>query len=317
VKSNHLSKAVGKVIASIKDESERNVSGTLLEIENNYTLDWTTEGQTITYEEAELVEPMNEKEDIFPKLFDWDVWTQIYNMSSNSIDNEMALSAIRSIQLQTYRLEDDSKLTLLVSKGSSSDEKRTRLHTGVTNFDIIKNIGNDIISGNHVTDSRVLVALNLKAESALAQQIEEISIKTSALVTLMSKNKLSLSKIFQLTNGDQRFESLSETASRALEIENQSLAKRAFQLCENIKTDIKLRLLDSRKIKYMNLISEEANMELYASEVKDYFERGRIRKELDLNSKVQSIKEGLNSMHRVSSIGLSLLRYDDKIVFFN
>ena len=317
VGSTFLSESVDKEIASIKKESKINATNSFLEIKKNLTLGLTTEEKVITHDEIELVEAMNEKVDIFPKLYDWDVWTNIYNVSKNSIDDEVALSTIRLIQLQTYRLEDDSKLTLLVSKDSSSDEKRTRMHTGVTNFDIIKSIGHDVSCGNHATDSRSLVALNLKAESALARQIEDISSKTNATEALMRKNKVSVSKIFQLINGDQRFESLSETASRTLVHENQALAKRTIQLCENIKNDIKVRLLDLRKMKYMKLIGEEANMELYVNEVKDNFERGRISNELNLNSNLQSIKEGLTSMHKVSSIGLSLFRYDGKEVFFH
>ena len=285
-----------------------NTTSSLIEIEKRLRSNKTSSNQIVTNEEVDLVEPANKKDDLFTKLFDWSVWNGVYNMTNISIDDQTALSTVQSTQLKTYRLEEDSKQTLLVSKGSSSDEKRTRMHTGPTNFDAMKIIGHDIIIGNHVFDSRALLGLNLLAITSLAEQVDTVSFDMNTLLSLMSINKSKVTKINQLVKGRQRFESLSEMAAKMLSVENRLLSKRLVRLCEKVKADIKFNLLGVRQMKYLNLIDEDAKGIRYASEVKESNERTRIRDNSELDSNIQSIQEGLTSMNKVLSLGLSHLR---------
>ena len=285
-----------------------NTTSNLIEIEKRFSSNTTSSNQIITDEEADLVEAANKKDELFPKLFDWSVWNGVYNVTDISIDEKIALSTVQSIQIQTYRYEADSKQTLLVSKGSSSDEKRTRMHTGPTNFDVMRTIGHDLIVGNHVFDSRNLLGLNLLAISALAERVDTVSSNMKTLLSLMSMNKSKVTKIYHKINRSQRFESLSQMVAKTLSIESRLLSKKVLQLCDTVKADIKFHLLEARKIKNLNLMDDEAKKVLYANEVKESNERTRIRDNLQLDSNIKSIQEGLTSMNKISSLGLSHLR---------
>lgn len=203
-----------------------------------------------------------------------------------AIHPSTALETIISIPLKTYKLMDDKRRDLGVTKG----ERRTRYHVGV----IERGYDDESI------EPSAIFSYNIGAVSHLASSLERISSKlTISLSFLKSQAKLK-DKVLTLKNqaalkGDYSFKSPSQLASDVASFETEAALLRILRHSQSIAASIRLNLIRSRLLSQLkshtrkSIYSERSGAvesasllesEIYADNAGSYLDRFLIYSEM-------------------------------------
>lgn len=156
------------------------------------------------------------------------------------ISSEMALNAITSIPLKTYKLRDDKKRDLGVKK----DERRTRYHVGIINNDD----GSAILF-----DPSTIFSYNIGAVSQLATSLDRISSNltvSSSFFTnqssLREKLAVMISQTKSQSQNEASFKSPSQLASEVAALETEAALTRISHLSQTLTFSTRINLINSR-----------------------------------------------------------------------
>jgi len=152
------------------------------------------------------------------------------------ISPEMALDAITSIPLKTYKLRDDKKRDLGVKK----DERRTRYHVGIVNND-------------DGSDPSTIFSYNIGAVSQLATSLDRISSNltvSSSFFTnqssLREKLAVMISQTKSQSQNEASFKSPSQLASEVAALETEAALTRISHLAQTLTFSTRINLINSR-----------------------------------------------------------------------
>jgi hypothetical protein len=156
------------------------------------------------------------------------------------ISSEMALDAITSIPLKTYKLRDDKKRDLGVGK----DERRTRYHVGVINND----------DGSAISfDPSTIFSYNIGAVSQLATSLDRIlsnvtvsSSFFSHQSSLREKLAMMISQTKSQSQNEASFKSPSQLASEVAALETEAALTRISFLTQTLTSSTRVNLIHSR-----------------------------------------------------------------------
>lgn len=155
------------------------------------------------------------------------------------IPPDIALGIIRSFPLKTYKLRDDKKRDLGVSK----DERRTRYHVGVINQG----------DGDTRLEPSTIFSYNIGAVSQLAMSLERIlsNLTVSAsFFTHQSSLREKATMLMTLTEsqvqGGNSFRSPSQLASEVAALETEAALTRISRLSQEVTVSTGINLIYSR-----------------------------------------------------------------------
>lgn len=156
------------------------------------------------------------------------------------VSSEMALDAITSIPLKTYKLRDDKKRDLGVGK----DERRTRYHIGGINTD----------DGSAMPfDPSTISSYNIGAVSQLATSLDRILSNltvSSSFFTNQSSLRTKLAVMISQTTAQSQnefsFKSPSQLASEVAALETEAALTRISHLSQSLAFSTRVNLINSR-----------------------------------------------------------------------
>lgn len=155
------------------------------------------------------------------------------------VSSEMALDAITSIPLKTYKLRDDKKRDLGVGK----DERRTRYHVGVINND----------DGSVPFDPSTIFSYNIGAVSQLATSLDRIlsnlTISSSFFTnqsSLRTKLAVMISQTTAQSQNESSFKSPSQLASEVAALETEAALTRISHLSQSLTFSTRVNLINSQ-----------------------------------------------------------------------
>ena len=150
----------------------------------------------------------------------------------------IALDIIRSIPLKTYKLRDDKKRDLGVSKG----ERRTRYHVGVINQG----------DGDTRLEPSTIFSYNIGAVSQLAMSLERIlsNLTVSSFFThessLREKVTMLMTQTESQVQGGNSFRSPSQLASEVAALETEAALTRISRLAQEVTVSTRVNLIYSK-----------------------------------------------------------------------
>lgn len=156
------------------------------------------------------------------------------------VSSEMALDAITSIPLKTYKLRDDKKRDLGVGK----DERRTRYHIGGINTD----------DGSAMPfDPSTISSYNIGAVSQLATSLDRIlsnlTVSSSFFTNqslLRTKLAVMISQTTAQSQNESSFKSPSQLAFEVAALETEAALTRISHLSQSLAFSTRVNLINSR-----------------------------------------------------------------------
>lgn len=188
-------------------------------------------------------------------LFDLDLWEKAGYMYSNPGKDTMfkdgsdAVQAIKALPLRRYRLANDTKQNVLVAKGESKDEARSRTHIGIIDEDVLSNFIDPALYDGRELDNVLIQYVNLEAISGLAEELDTIKSQLRVLKSFTSDD----SEVFASIKGMKddatsrvSHETIGDLAARVALLEAESTSKNVSLHLQNIKQSLRVHQVDLR-----------------------------------------------------------------------
>lgn len=172
-------------------------------------------------------------------LFNEETWKSGGFEVDEVISPDIALEIIKSIPLKTYKLRNDRKSYLDVSK----EERRTRYHVGVINQD----------DDSTKLDPSTIFSYNIGALSKLATSLDRITSNLTSLssfFTLQSSLREKVAILMTETESqfqsDNSFRSPNQLASEVAALETEAALTRISRLSQAVTLSTRFNLIHSR-----------------------------------------------------------------------
>ena len=223
----------------------------------------------------------------------------------------LALQIITSLPLSTYRLQNDPKEAVLVARGKSTSEMRTRRHIGPIDAEAATAI---LPSAVDFTDSNILASVNIKAIAALANAAETLLSKTKAIdavILASTSNKAnSLRARIQAikdkvgcTGADGgEYKSMKQLAWEALALEAEASSKEFAVISLKLKHSVRMKILETKYATKDKLLEEQTESLGHVDATQDEVSSKREFQVTDAESDLDCVIERIGFINAAASM---------------
>ena len=255
------------------------------------------------------------------QLLDPETWKIAgYIFSDPKIPKLDIINIIKTVPLHTYRLRSEKKQDLLVARGESNDEMRTRRRTGLIDISVVlASISSNIFEKKELKlDSNAILYLNLNMISLIANDVDEVCSKLDVIDLMIKKGSLinnSINAIKNKTEDSMKFESLSDLASKAIAAEAEASIVEMKLSYQKSNQALKLKLLNKNLENQIEFLIKQAQSLLLTNtvEIKQDYENDKY--DYNVNTEIDLINEESKIVNELTFTKTSITRYVFQFLF--
>jgi hypothetical protein len=225
-------------------------------------------------------------------------------LDESSVSEKSAVDLLQSLPLKKYRLRNDSKRDVLVTKGTSREEMRTRTHIGMIDTQIAAElIHPSFYPGDGEMEPTLLYYLNMKALTGIADEIDVLRTSISVLDSITTKSSNVSTLIHSLSedvHSTDSFESISDLAAKVAAVEAELTTKKISSLLHSIKHALQMQREDMKLEKISSIMDAEAKSNLQESIDRIQQRSARDKQWIERDTSMKKIIEILNLINEVS-----------------